>query len=407
MVGLSCNQWVLGRLFSPGGRIDELNLKLIILLFEVFMITFGIITLKKKDGLILELNLLLWTIIIVTPLLGELLFRTGILLNIKNIKSPSLYADPDADDDYWNLYRYWEQGQLKAFMHVNGQLLRKYKRIHPLLGWTEANITMNNPLGLQEDSLKQLGSMNPKILFYGDSFVKGMSDKEFIIPRYMNSKISRMDVINMGVGGYGLDQIYQLFKETYQKAHDPLILVGILGNDDLDRTILTVRRSQKPYFIIDTSGNLQLKGVPIEKDQRKYFENHPLSIKSYFFAYIKQKLFAQENKIDMKKQISSKLLELFKLNSDNAKDKLIFILFYRESSLSNTDWQEKFLKDALQQMGAHYIDTKDILLQYARDKNLKLSMFYKQKSQHHNNLGNQVIAEGIIKYLRSNNYIKS
>lgn len=403
-LGLLCNQWVLGWLFSPKGRVDEPSSIGAIWLFDIFFIIFGLLTLKKnKTELITNLNLLLWTVVIITPLLGEMMIRTGIALNIKQFKSPDLYLDSNADDDYWKLQRVW-QGWNPVFFTKDS--FRKFERVDPLLGWTEANITQGNPLGLQEDALKQIDSPNPKILFYGDSFVKGASDKKFEIPKFMNSKIAGIDVVDLGVGGYGTDQVYLMFKETYQKFIHPLILVGILGNDDLDRMVLSVRTSQKPYFIINGMGNLQLKGVPIEKDQKKYFLNHPLSIRSYFFDFVKRRLFPREKNIKMKELIGSKLLDLFKANAENAKDKLLFVLFYPERGLTTTDWQEEFLKGKLNQLGLHYIDTKDFLWQYAHENHLKLSSFYWEHNGHHNNLGNQVIAEGIIKYLKLNSYIK-
>ncbi|GEM_PF-1455842 len=408
-VGLVSNPWVIGRLLSSNGSIDEPGSKGIIWLFEVLVIVFGILSIKKgKTELIINLNLLVWTVIIITPLLGEMMFRTGIALNIKRFKSPSLYADSSSDNDYWNLQRIWEGWQSSAFVNKNGKgLLRKSERVHPLLGWAEANITENNPFGLQEDALKQMERADPKILFYGDSFVKGASDKEFQIPKYMDRKMDGVDVVDLGVGGYGLDQIYLLFKETYQKAANPLIVVGILANDDLDRTILSVRTSQKPYFVIDAAGDLQLKGIPIEKDQQRYFQHHPLSMKSYLVAFLKQKWSKKENKLNTKKRISSELLERFKTDAHTAQNELLFVMFYGQQSLRKTDWQDEFLKEKLDQMGAHYIDTKELLLQYAQENHLELSSFYVQGNGHHNNLGNQVIAEGIINYIRAHKLIKT
>jgi len=377
--------------------------KVLIWSFDIFLIVFGVLTLKKTE-IIVNLNLLLWVVVITTPLLGEILIRTGIALNVDQFKSPSLYADSKVDDDYWKLSLEWEKNRRNLFIKTGGQLSTKPERVHPLLGWSQTNITKDNPLGLQEDTLKKMGSMRPKILFYGDSFVKGVSDKEFQIPRFMNSKMGGVDVVDLGEGAYGTDQVYLMFQETYQKVSHPLVLVGLLPGD-LDRLVLSVRPAQKPYFIIDAAGNLQLKGVPIEIDQRKYFQNHPVSIKSYFLAFLKQKFFFAEQKIGMKEQIASRLLELFKSNAVNANDKLLFILFYEESALKRIDWREAFLKNKLNQMGMPYIDTKDILLRYAQENHLDPSSFYKKGNGHHNNLGNQVIAQGIIRYLEMNHYI--
>src|SRR3989338_2134830 len=143
-IGLVCNQWVIAWLFAPDGRITEANSKIIIGLFEVLMIVLGAITLKKnKTEFAVNLNLLVWTLAVITPLLGEMTFRAGIALNIKQFREPALYADYFSDDDYWKFRWDWKENY--------GDTLLPLKRLHPLLGWTQANLTEDNPLGLQED----------------------------------------------------------------------------------------------------------------------------------------------------------------------------------------------------------------------------------------------------------------
>ena len=390
-VGLICNPWLLGRMLSPDGRTGETHSKVLILSFEILLIIIGLLNLKKdKTELAINLNLLLWTTVLLTPLFAEVLLRAGIAFNIKQFKSPYLYADFFSDNDYWKFQYDWGE----KFAETSPE------RIHPRLGWSQTYITEENPLGLEEETRKRMGSSNSKILFYGDSFVKGSSDKEFQIPRYMNNHIKGTDVVDLGVAGYGTDQIYLLFKETYQTFTHPIILVGILADDDLDRTVLSVRTSQKPYFVLDPTGNLQLKGIPIEKNQKTYFRNYHLSIKSYFYALLKQKFFQGDHKADLKKRINAKLLELFKANAAQTKSRLVFVIFYGKPSLTKTIWQEDFLKGKLNRLGVPYIDTKAILLRYAKENQIELSSFYKVHDGHHNNLGNRVIAEDIIEYLK-------
>ncbi len=394
-VGLVCNPWVLAWFFSPDGNIENIHSRLSILLFEILMILWGILTLKKKSELIINLNLLLVTTFVIIPLLGEAILRLGIALNIKEFRVPSHYASYHSDNDFWKLEQDWSPQHLYA----------PPERVHPLLGWSQENITKNNPLGLQENTLERLKTVSP-ILFYGDSFLKGLADKEFQIPEYMNEKIGRVNVADLGVGGYGMDQIYLMFKETYPQAANPTVIVGILANDDLDRVALSIRTSQKPYFRFDKMGPLRLTGIPIEKDQEKYFRNYSLSIRSYLFALLKQKYFNADSKMELKKKMNFKLLESFKRETDTKKTPLLFVLFYGQKSLTQVDWQEEFLKNTMTQLGLHYIDTKKLLLQYAAEKHLEVSSFYVMENGHHNNLGNRIIAEGIIDYLKANHYIE-
>ena len=103
-LGWAFNPWVLAARLAPDGRIESVHLKVLICLFDVLLIVFGILTLKRiKPELIANINLSLWTLVIATPLLGEMMFQTGIALGLKKFKSPALYADGSSEDDYWKL----------------------------------------------------------------------------------------------------------------------------------------------------------------------------------------------------------------------------------------------------------------------------------------------------------------
>ena len=99
-----------------------------------------------------------------------------------------------------------------------------------------------------------------KILFYGNSFVKGIAQQKYEIPRILDRYLPDYDVLDMGVGASGVDQMYLLFKETFGQVEHPLIIVGVMTLD-LDRVVLKVRDFQKPYFKIHKN-ELQLHGIP-------------------------------------------------------------------------------------------------------------------------------------------------
>ena len=94
-------------------------------------------------------------------------------------------------------------------------------------------------------------------------------------------------------------------------------------------------------------------------------------------------------------------MELFKAHSDTAKIELLFVLFYNQENLTEVTWKEKFMKEQLDRLALRYIDTKEFLLRYSQENHIPLSSFYKPGDGHHNNLGNQVIAEGIVGYLQT------
>jgi hypothetical protein len=210
-------------------------------------------------------------------------------------------------------------------------------------------------------------------------------------------------VVDLGVGGYGTDQIYLMFKETYQNIpNSQLVLLGILVPDDIDRAVLSIRTSQKPYFVPDEEGNLQLKGVPIDNAQDRYFREYSLSFKSYLFAFLKRTFVKNNEKAELKKRINSRMLELVKSETDSAGMDLIVVMFYPPGWLPAVSWQESWLKDKLNELGVPFIVTKEIILSYAKENLLDTADLY-DEGGHHNDLGNQVVAEGILRYLNENN----
>lgn len=338
-------------------------------------------------------------------LLLEILIRISLFSNYfmtARFRQPAFYGDYFSDDDYWKLYYSLSRTNLLYYPPPNP------KAIHPILGWSQVYISNDNPLGLMQESLGLVQSGKQKILFYGDSFVRGGADHDYQIPVYMTKHLDNAAVIDLSCGGYGLDQIFLMFEFTHRKIKHPHIFIGVLVDDDLDRSILSVRTGQKPYFILD-NGKLALEGVPIDPDPRHYFEQNPPRIKSYIFRYLYRgvcsKFHLSEkklNKVAQKIKINARIIEELNKICKEEGYYLEFILFYSRHNLRFECWQEKFIKDKLMELGVFYIDTKAILLKYADQHSIDLNEFYKLEgdgANHHNNLGNEAIAEGILNYL--------
>jgi len=336
-------------------------------------------------------------------LIAEVLIRAGLFsgyFRIERIRQPGLYGGYSEDDDYWKLY-YRLIGEFKP---------PNPRAIHPILGWSQVWVDKTNPLGLRKESLDDFGARGNKILFYGDSYVRGVADPDYEIPNYLNSRLSNARVIDLSAGGYGLDQMFLMFELTHEKVTRPYVIFGILVDDDLDRSILSVRTGQKPYFDLE-DGRLALKGIPVDQDPAHYFNTNPPRIKSYSFRLIfrgvlkEMRLFNRHlAKIDKKIRINTKIIEEIQALCKRKNYPLFCVLFYGEGYLRVASWQELFLKDKLRELKIPYIDTKDSLIRYAREKNMDFSAFYVTKGyaiNHHNNLGNQIIADSILKYLNS------
>jgi len=90
----------------------------------------------------------------------------------------------------------------------------------------------------------------PKIVFLGDSFVESAACSNDTLTTKVE-KITGIDTLNFGVGGYGVDQIFIHFIRLLPRCDrkDCLFLIGVI-QDDLGRMLLAVRTSPKPYFTI-------------------------------------------------------------------------------------------------------------------------------------------------------------
>ncbi|MSR63406.1 MAG: SGNH/GDSL hydrolase family protein [Planctomycetes bacterium] len=129
-----------------------------------------------------------------------------------------------------------------------------------------------------------LGARTPVLLF-GDSYAhcvepagpcwQGLLERSELAPRFA--------LLNYGVGGYGLDQTYLLMRLVLPRfqARAPVVVIGILVDDDLDRCYLALRDAPKPYFTLQ-GGDLMLH-PPEARDTPSFLRAHPLEIHSYLW----------------------------------------------------------------------------------------------------------------------------
>jgi len=337
-----------------------------------------------------KLNLTFFALFLLSPLIGEMTIRTGIRLNMDVFKRPYLYANQYQDNSYWALRYIW----------FSEEKQRSRRNWHPLFGWSQTIHDDHNPLGLALKTREQLRGTREKILFYGDSFVRGAADPEYQLPEFLNDRIENKDVIDLSVGGFGLDQIYLMLRETHAMAEKPVILIGILLGD-LDRALLKVRTYKKPYFELNADSQLVLKGVPVQSDEKEFIRQ--FLPKSYFLNLLRITFLNKDKpgKADMK--LYRRLIESMQTICKEEAADCEAVIFYGIGRLKDTDWRETYLKTELKDLNLPFVDTKPILLNYAEQENIDVTAFYKGNYGHHNNLGNQVIGEGILAYLTEKN----
>jgi hypothetical protein len=107
-----------------------------------------------------------------------------------------------------------------------------------------------------------------RLLSLGDSFVEGYSVPDTglfttLLENMLRSESSpRVEVINMGTGGYSTDQEYLSYRSEGRKYHPDLVLLFFYYNDLLYNVRPSYDGYPKPYFI-ETDGKLALANVPV------------------------------------------------------------------------------------------------------------------------------------------------
>ncbi len=176
------------------------------------------------------LHLLLLAIVIaavsdaLAPVFRELQVRLSLRYEDSIYRRPPLYGHELGSDDFWILAGRWDTYCAKIAP----------ERIHPLLGWTQGPITETNPRGLLPETESRLcEDGNAKVLFLGDSYVEGHAEPAFWLPplteALLRERTPALDVLHLGVGGYGTDQMHLLLSEFGPRVGRPaLVIMGCL-----------------------------------------------------------------------------------------------------------------------------------------------------------------------------------
>lgn len=302
------------------------------------------------------------------------------------LRDPHRFANCLIDDDWWILEHAWRTQRWFC-----------ERKPHPLLGWV-GNFSRDTYAHLQKD---ELNGRIP-VLLYGDSFAQCLeeatsfqaflnNDEEFSKTHYL---------LNYGVGGYGVDQIYLLFLNSIDHYEKPFVIFSFMTLD-LDRSILTVRDGQKPYFVAD-GDDMRLAGVPIDPDIDRFYRMHPPYIRSYFWRllfhsmeYGKQECISRRREkqtLDINRRIlAATIRELRSRKLD-----FIFLVFQPIESFCgkpNWNWRDVWIMNFLDGENIPYICTKDVLDRKAPGR--KMMDLFVHNNWHPTPFANRLIAEEI------------
>ncbi len=147
---------------------------------------------------------------------------------------------------------------------------------HPVRGWTtkpnvsEMRVFKDEKLNTNSRGLR--GKLEytyartagkKRVVLLGDSFTFGedVSDSE-IYAALLEDHFEDLEIINLGVHGYGHDQMLLYLKEEGVKYQPDIVMLGFVAAD-MSRNRLSFRDYAKPYFKIASDGTLHLRNVPV------------------------------------------------------------------------------------------------------------------------------------------------
>ena len=156
---------------------------------------------------------------------------------------------------------------------------KRHVRYDPELGWAHVpGVRISGMYGAGKDlTINGQGFRGPKeytrevppgktrVMCLGDSFVLGFGAPDNkTIPQYLEKMDSGLETINMGQGGYGLDQIYLWYIRERQRFDHDVLLVSYIDQDIARMNWRVFSGYNKPFLKLE-NGNLRICNVPVPK----------------------------------------------------------------------------------------------------------------------------------------------
>ena len=324
------------------------------------------------------------------------------------LRKAGRFTNFKTDSDYFKLRYAWREFHPSPGTNT----------VHPKLGWLSGLILSQD---LMHKDRGKLGKRRP-LLMYGDSFMACMGPSEECWQGLMETTplADELGVLNYGIRGYGLGQTYVMLEESlgHWIERDPVVAVGILVDDDLDRVVFDFRGRPKPVFGI-AKGELTVD-YPGDADLEEWLEAHPVDISSYLLAYIEHGTRLMPSgwssgaaELSMgagrKRDVSRLLLSAIRDRLEGLDLEYFVIVFEGPSpsdkSLDRTrDWRYEFLFDAMDELGMPWVSAeKELRLDLSKSGATSRSEYFVPDGQsgarHYNRRGNQVVLRAILRGL--------
>lgn len=313
------------------------------------------------------------------------------------LRRAGLYTHGPQGEEYW---------KLDTIFHPEDAAL-VHGRHDPRLGWIPKLIQPGTFRHMQEG---RLPGKRP-VLFYGDSYTGCTTGREFCWERQLERSelADELCMLNYGVGGFGLDQTYLLVEGSIDnyRERDPIVIVGVLLDDDLDRAFLGLRSFPKPRLEV-RDDELIAADVPLES-AAGYVARHPLGIPSYLWRFVKYGSGLVPHRLEElpeKRALNRRIVEELVAVLQSRDLDLFFVLFHGDRTTRHPDvqgWQERLMRETLTELDVPFVSSLDALLADSQATGTPLPEYFRHNGRlirHYPPRTNEVVFPLILKELK-------
>jgi hypothetical protein len=308
---------------------------------------------------------------------------------------------------------------------------RAYCVYDPLLGWdlranshledfygpSKGFFTNSKRFRNREEFSTKVPEGKIRIVCSGDSFTMGHGvTNESAWCNSLPQLDPRLEAINLGVGGYGLDQAFLRYRQDTLGLEHQIHICAFILDDIMRATTDNFFGFGKPYFKV-INGELQLKNVPVPENNfhwpvlelrlRLFVEE--LSIAKSIRHWLKQKLEHHIRVLNENEAIEmvSKLFESVSMLSNERRAELILVILPIASDYDDksADQFRKTLFDIALKKQITCLDLTRVLK--SRLVRSEWNDLFIDRTGHFSEKGNQVVAQLIYSALVQLKFIPS
>jgi len=361
-------------------------------------------------------------VLVATPLLFEGALRFLLFADTaapwrmsRALRQAWRYGNTSNDQLYWVLTHQWSLGEAKLRAGGDPARLEELARrdpppgYDPVLGWVGWSIA---PGTLAHPDEARVRGRRP-VLLYGDSFAMCTTKPEDCFQGLLarSPLAAGHALVNYGVGGFGLDQIWLMLRGSLDRFREakPLVIVSLLVDDDLDRSVLSFRSWPRPRVALEGE-RLVVDPEPVPT-REQYFAREGLPPAAYTWRLLAHdrrmpralgvammREGAQRERIaTLNRAILSEIASELAARELDA----IWLLFFAEPSFVNPQhetWREELVCAELERLGARVLSARRAIVQDAEASGRAIGDYFEREGVavgHYNAQGNRAVFAAI------------